>query len=211
MSDMKAPRIQDLSKFTMFADAPGGGGQRSKLQWSIRGGNPRITIFTFNPVTNKNDIISAPLTPEVFLLFCDQFLSIINNNATNVKAKLDTYIGLRDEANKLTGEKRLLSELWYGVDENGLAWISVTEGDKPKVKFTFSLWAYNKIYKSDGSELTATEVSRAMADSTISALKNIYINNMATFSEYNTGASAVANKSQSSDKAVNFNVQDLDF
>ena len=62
MSEVKqGPRIHDLNKFSLFADVPGVEKQRARLTWSMRGDQPRITVFLFNPATNRNENISAPL------------------------------------------------------------------------------------------------------------------------------------------------------
>ena len=185
MSEVKQmPRIQDLNKFTLFADIPGVTKQRARLSWSMRGTNPRITAFAFNPNTNKNEVTTAPLSPDIFLIFCDQFLAMIDSNQTNIKAKIETLTSVRDAGNKPTQEKKLLSELWYGIDANGIVWMSIVEGDKPRIKFTFNIWGYNVIYKTDGTALTEAEASRIAAKSSVSALKAIYIQNMAEFTEY---------------------------
>lgn len=188
----QGPKIQDLNKFTLFADIPGVQNQRARLSWSLRGGNPRISAFAFNSATGKNEISSAPLPPDAFLVFFDQFQKMVESGQNNVKAKVACLTGIRDTEGKLTQEKRLLSELWFGVDEAGLAWVSVVEGEKPRIKFTFNIWGYTVIYKADGSPLTESEASKLCASSVIKALRSIYTANMAEFAEYSPAAARAA-------------------
>ena len=189
MSEQKQqPRIMDLNKFTLFADIPDVPKQRARLAWGIRGGNPRISVFAFNPASNKNEVMSAPVPPDVFIIFCDQFLKALESGQSNIKAKINNMLSVRDAEGKPTSEKRLLSELWYGIDESGIAWLSVIEGDKPRIKFSFSIWGYSVIYKSDGNQLTESEASRMAAIATMQCIKHIYMQNMAEFVEYSAGA-----------------------
>ena len=70
-----------------------------------------------------------------------------------------------------------------------MIWLSLIEGDKPRLKFNFSLWDYNKIYKPDGEVLSAAKASIGLAKGVIRALRDIYTINLAQFTEY-TAASA---------------------
>ena len=188
MSEVKAsPRIQDLNKFSLFTDIPGVEKQRARLTWSMRGDQPRITVFMFNPATNRNDNISAPLSPEVFFYFCDKFEEVINGNP-GVKYKIDCLTAIRTAEGKITDEKKLICELWFGQDNDGMIWLSLIEGDKPRLKFNFSLWDYNKIYKPDGEVLSAAEASIGLAKGVIRALRDIYTINLAQFTEYTAAA-----------------------
>lgn len=194
MSEQKQqPRILDLNKFTLFADIPNVQKQRARLAWGIRGGNPRITVFAFNPTSNRNEVMAAPIPPDVFIIFCDQFLKALESGQTGIKAKINNMVSVRDSEGKPTNEKRLLSELWYGIDESGIAWLSVTEGDKPRIKFSFSIWGYSVIYKTDGTPLSESEASRMSAIATMQCIKQIYMQNMAEFVEYSAGSNGRSN------------------
>lgn len=188
MSEVKqGPRICDLNKFTLFADVPGVEKQRARLTWSMRGDQPRITVFLFNPATNRNENISAPLSPEVFLFFCDKLEEVINGNP-GVKYKIDCLTAIRTSEGKITDERKLICELWFGQDGDGMIWLSLIEGEKPRLKFNFSLWDYNKIYKPDGEQLSAAEASIGVARATVRALRHIYTHNMTQFTEYASAA-----------------------
>ena len=55
-------------------------------------------------------------------------------------------------------EKFLDSELWFGKDDEGVAFISVISGERPKIKFEFNISDYHKIHRS-GNPITKAEAS----------------------------------------------------
>lgn len=168
------PQIQDLNKIMMFTETPGVQGKRSKLAWSVRDGNPRITIFTNDPKdqTNKG-IIYSPMNPETFYAFTDLFEQTIKSQP-NTKYKIDCLTSARDSSgNPKPEEKALLSEIWFGKDEAGLMWISLVSANRPKIKFVFRISDYHRIYK-DGTPLTESEASCLQATATIRILKNAF-------------------------------------
>lgn len=212
MAEIKAgPRIQDLNKFTLFAEIPGVDNQRARLTWSIRGGQPRISVFMFNPATNRNEVISAPLAPDVFMFLCDK-IEEVTTAAPGTKYKVECLTAVRDAAGKMTSERKLISELWFGIDAEGMIWLSVIDGDKPRIKFNFNLWEYNKIYKPDGTVFSAAEGSVGIAKATIRALRQIYTVNMAEFTEYvPAGGKAGSTTSTGAVKSDTSVLEDLTF
>lgn len=202
------PRIMDLNRFTMFADVPGVENQKAKLSWGIRDGSARVTVFVFNTAAKRNEVISAPLGTETFLVFCDMFEKIIDASPGS-KSKIDCYMGIRDAGGKLTGEKKLIGEFWFGVDNEGLIWVSLVDADKPRIKFTFKMWDYHKILKTDGTPLTDVEASKAVARTTIRALREVYVPAMAQFIEYVGKTSN--NNSSNVTKAEELTLEDINF
>lgn len=181
MSDEQQPRpqIQDLNKIMMFTETPGVQGKRSKLAWSVRDGAPRITIFTNDPKdqTNKG-VIYAPMNPETFYIFADLFEDAIKG-PSGAKYKIDCLTSARDSAGNLKPEeKALLSEIWFGKDENGLVWISCVSATRPKIKFIFRVSDYHRIFI-DGEALTEAKASCAQAMATIRILKNAFYSHAA--------------------------------
>lgn len=177
------PKIKDLNRFSLFTSIPDVPNQRARLSWCSRANSPRISVFFFNPVSNKNEVMSVFMAPEVFFVFLDQFEQLVKDNKPDVKYKVENYLSLKDSNGRSTSEKRLVNELFYGLDSEGQAWLSVVEGDKPRLKFTFVLWDYSKIFKPDGAPLSVSEGSRAYALSAIRALRQIYTNEF-EFIEY---------------------------
>ncbi len=202
------PRIKDLNRFSLFVPMPNVPNQRARLSWSIRAASPRISIFYFNPATNKNEVMAVFMAPEVFFVFLDQFEELIKNNQTGAKYKIENYLGIKDAQGKQTADRRLVNELYYGLDAEGMAWLSVVEGDKPRLKFTFSLWDYSKIFKPDGTQLSESEASKAYALTAIKALRDIYTMNMSTFAEYGKPEFSAKSSSVKVDESV---LEDLNF
>jgi hypothetical protein len=167
------PKIYEIAKFNMFADSPGVEGRRARLVWGVRDGNPRITVFTNNPNSKGLEgIISAPMSPQVFIAFLTLFEDVIKG-PNDIKRKMDNDTSRRDEDNKPV-DKSLLSEVFFGKDSNGIVWISVIAPSKPKIKFEFRLSDYHRFYKTDGTQFTESEASVLEAISVIQCLKALY-------------------------------------
>jgi hypothetical protein len=168
------PRIQELDKFGIYVSAPGEEGKRSRLAWSILNGNPRISVYT-NITSDANvnyGIISAPMNPETFYIFMHMLESMCKGeNGKN--AKIDCNSKKRLENGKY-GDMFLLSELYFGKDDNGIMWISVQSTGRPKIKFEIHLSDFHKIYKSDGTAISAGEGSVLQTLAMINALRAAY-------------------------------------
>lgn len=178
------PKINELAKFMMYAVNPNNAIRRSRLVWAIRDGNPRITIWTNDP-TDKDGrgAITAPMNPETFFIFLDMFEDIIKGEP-NKKMSIEMLTTLRNDKDGKPNpnpEKVSISKLFFGKDDQGMAWMSVisTESEtRPKLKFTFRLSEYHKIQKSDGTTISESEASCVHAAATIRALRNIYTQNV---------------------------------
>lgn len=211
MSDIKTndlPRIQELARFSMFADN-GTGSSRARLAWSIRDANPRISVYTNDP-NDKTDygIISAPLNPETFFMFVSLFEKACLSNAP-VGYKIENYRGVY-ENDKLTDKKVHVSDLVFGKDNEGIMYLSVVANNRPKVKFVFTLSDYHKIVRSDGESISNSEMSVLLARSTINALRDIYIGLTNGF-RVNKNAPATMNKSNGQSSTGNVKFDDMPF
>lgn len=173
MSEQTKPQFEviELDKFAMFM--PVQNNQRARLNWGIFRGNPRITVFPNTPDDTVKAPIVAAFSPEEFGIFIKMFEKIIEG-PNGVKAKVDCYGSRRTEDGK-PGELFLRSELFYGKDEDGICWISVIDGNRPKIKFEFRVSEYHKFYKPNGELLTESEGSCLRALSTIHGLRDVYL------------------------------------
>jgi hypothetical protein len=180
----EAPRIQELSKFAMFAVNGANTGRRSRLVWSIRDGNPRLTIWTNDPSDKDGKgAITAPMNPETFFMFLNLFEDIIKKDQLNTKMSIDMFTSVWDDKPnngepKAPPEKILLSKLFFGKDDKGFVWMSIIAADsdtRPKLKFTFQISDYHKVYKTDGTQLSETEASCIHALATIQAVRGVYL------------------------------------
>ena len=178
------PKINELSKFMMFTPNPNNATRRSRLVWAIRDANPRITIWTNDPGDKDGrGAITAPMNPETFFMFLDLFEDIIKGE-NNKKMSIDMLTSPRVEnpaERQANPEKITISKLFFGKDDQGFAWLSVisTESEtRPRLKFTFRMSEYHKVYKSDGSQISEAEASCIHAAATIRALRAIYTQNV---------------------------------
>lgn len=178
------PKIEEFYKFSMFTPAPGAEGKRSRLAWSIRDGSPRISVFTNIPNdTQQKGIISAPMNPETFFAFLNMFEKICTGD-NNYKMKLDCFTAYKDKDGNMQ-EKTLLSEVWFGKDEQGICWISLLAPNRPKIRFNFFISDFHRFFKQDGNPLNENESSMLQAKATISCLRGIYISKLNTIKQYN--------------------------
>ena len=171
--ELSRPKINELDKYTMFANIGTTGGKASRLAWSIRAASPRITVYTNNSTDTINyGIISAPMNPETFLIFLD-LLEQTALGANGDKHKIECYTSTRGTDGSY-GERTVLSEVVFGKDEAGIVWVSVIAEGRPKIKFEFKVYDYHKIYKADGSQMSESETSSLQALAVIKALRSIY-------------------------------------
>lgn len=170
-------QFKELDKFTMFTNAPGVEGKRSRLQWSTFRGNPRITVFTSVPNDSGKGVINAAMNPETFLIFLDM-LENIAKETNEVKYKLDCDTLLKTSDGQRATERTLNSSIWFGRDANGLIWISVAAEGRPKIKFDFKISDFHRIYKGDGTALNEREASSLQTQAVIRALRSILIPHM---------------------------------
>lgn len=167
------PRIQELNRYSMFTNAPGAEGKRSRLAFSIRDNNPRITVYTNVPTdTVSYGIIAAPMNPETFFVMLDLLKKIAVGENGN-KHKIDCFTQYKDKEGKLQ-DRTLLSEVLIGKDDNGIVWISVVSGSRPKIKFEFRISDFHKLYKADGHQFSESESSVLEALAKVKALESIY-------------------------------------
>lgn len=167
------PKIEELNKFSMFANLPGEGGKRPRLGWSVRDMNPRITVFTNSPAdTVQYGIISAPMNPETFFVFLE-LLEKVALGPNDSKFKIECYTSTR-QPDGTYADKTVQSELVFGKDPAGIVWLSVIAVNRPKVKFEFKIYDYHKIFNGDGTQMDESESSSLQALGVVKALKAIY-------------------------------------
>ena len=172
MSEQNAkPQFEaiELDKFAMFM--PVQNNQRARLNWGLYRGNPRITVFPNTPDDTVKSPITAAFSPEEFGVFIQMFEEIVKG-PVNVKTKVDCYSRRWSEDGK-PGEIFLRSEVFYGKDQDGICWISVVDGNRPKIKFEFRISEYHKFYKVNGEVLTETEGSCRRALSTLHGVRDV--------------------------------------
>lgn len=171
-------KILDFDKLQMWTPTPGAPGKRAKLGFSIRDGNPRITVFTNDPKDTINKgIIYAAMNPETFFAFLALFEKVIKSQE-EVKTKIDCF-GTRWENDKPTKERILISELYFGRTAEGIVWISLVAENRPKIKFDFKISDFHGIFRGDGKQISEAESSQLEALAKLGLLRTIYSNMIA--------------------------------
>jgi hypothetical protein len=133
-----------------------------------------LTVFTNDPKDQvSKGIMYAPMNPETFYAFLDLFEQA-TKSTSGTKYKIDCLTSTRDQAGNIKqDEKVLLSEVWFGKDDAGLVWLSCVAPNRPKIKFTFKVSDYHRIFK-DGSPLSEAEASCLQAMATVRILRNAF-------------------------------------
>lgn len=159
MDNGPAPiKIYDLNKLALWTPSPVNQGKNARLTWGIRDGNPRITVFTGQMTENKMDgILTAAMDAVTFDMFVDFFTEILET-PEKAKGKLEC-LGRRYVDNQPTQDRVLKSTLYFGKDEEGIAWISVHVEGRPEIVFKFGVSDWHKFYKGDGTLMNPSEVS----------------------------------------------------
>ena len=178
MSEPQVYTFKELEKFQMYTPAPGAQGKRSALRYSSYRGNPRLSLFTNVPNDSNRGMLNAAMNPETFLIFLDLLEKIARDPGPG-KYKIDCMTTPRaPEGAERSTEKILGAELYFGRDENGIVWISVTAPNRPRIKFEYRLSEFHKVYKGDGTALTESEGSTLQALATVLALREVFLTHM---------------------------------
>ncbi len=145
------------------------------LQWSIRNGYPRISIFT---TSKKSDhigfdygtLITAPFDYITLGVLFDKFKEIIDS-PVDTKHVINCYNAEFKNGEK-TGKDILQSRVAIGKDKGGIVYISVVEEEKKKIKFDLlpsDRWF--KFFDNTGAEITdKAELSKVYAKSYLRTL-----------------------------------------
>jgi hypothetical protein len=189
MAEQRAkPIIYELpSTESLFA--PVEGNKRASLNWSVRDGYPRITVFTRTESDNGGKgVLTAPFDLGTILMLFDDLLRMAAKEGVQ-KAKVDTKHWPRDGEGKINGDLQATSEVWYGKDEDGMLWISVHalgpgSEQRPKIKFVWELDKYHEFTK-EGRACTRAEMSVARYKTHYRVLTQAFIDMCAKFRDIN--------------------------
>ncbi len=171
MEQTKKYTIWDFDKLSMTSTQG-----RAKLRFGIYNNNPRITIYTNDENDKKNNMgmITAPMDPLVFSTFLAKISECISS-PPNTKFSIQNYtMKMADGEEK--PKKVHLNDIYGGKDENGVIWISVVEGNRPKFKFEFGNYPFHKFYKTDGEEMSRAELSQLSAKAAVNLFSDILSN-----------------------------------
>lgn len=174
MSEPQVYTFKELDKFQLYTPTPNTPGKNSAMRFSSYRGNPRISVFTNVAGDTGKGIINAAMNPETFFIFLDLLEGIAKNKSPD-KYKIDCSTLIRNnETGERATERTLSAELYFGRDDHGIVWISVTAPDRPRIKFEFRVSNFHKIFKGDGTAINETEASSYQALAFVTAIRSVY-------------------------------------
>jgi len=151
-----------------------GDGDGATLNWSVRNGYPRITIFTDNKNNegsfNYDKMITAPLDYMAIMSYIDMFQEVIDGPNDN-KKEIDCY-NTKYENGVKTNEIRLQGTAVIGKDKDGVMYIAAIEEGKRKIKFPLNFVTWYKL-RVNGEYLTESQTSIMYAKSYVKVLDRI--------------------------------------
>jgi hypothetical protein len=184
MADEIGARVKtplELDKLTLYA-TPEPGGRSPRLAWSLIFGNPRITVYTNRKeLENKENEwgrITARLDIITMRILLDQLEKVVKGQE-EVRYKIvnKNHPIVDGQRSEVAVE---VNEIIFGKDKEGMVWISVVEGEKPKIKFNFSFSDYHELRKGDGTSFSASEGSCLAANAYIGILRDMFVNSYYT-------------------------------
>lgn len=167
-------QFKELSRYQMFAPAPGVENVRARLSWSSWMGNPRITVFTNVPNDKDKGMLRAPMDPETFGILMLLLEEVIRGEPGNSRY-IENFTREKTDDGSI-GKMIKLSETWVGKDKDGMIWISVKAEDRPVIVFKYTVSNFHKIFKGNGEAFDAPFASSIQARSTVDGLRRIFGN-----------------------------------
>ncbi len=114
----------------------------ARLIWGARNGNPRITVFYGNSDGRKN--IPAGFDQISFMKLISNIKSMLDEGKED-KRMVRNFI-----RNKETKNLDVMSELWYGVNNEGCLWLAVTSSNHPKIMFKVKASDWHSFINNEG-------------------------------------------------------------
>jgi len=172
----RAKTALDNRKLSLTAPHPKLEGVYSSLNWMLVNNNPRIVVYTNDPDENGNPAknygkITANLDLGVFASILTELKRIIESKEAD-KCSVDNFNYVYTDGVR-ADKPSIVSTLWFGKDEDGVIWISVTAKDRPAIRFTFAPSTFHHFKKADGTDFTTAEASQLFAKSYLRILENI--------------------------------------
>lgn len=172
MSDFVPPKREkhylDDFKLRLLADPVSGSQKRPSLHLTVVNNNPRFDVWTNKDGDKNNGSIQGKMDAVGFSTFLNRFLNILKNGAPKSQISL---ICSRPGQNR--GEVIREATVVAGLDDNGIAYISVVaaDPDRPKIKFMFGNSQFQTLVGGNGQKLSDSEISIAWAFGWLEAIE----------------------------------------
>jgi len=152
-----------------------GDGDYGILNYAIRNGYPRITVFTSNKNKEEafdyNTMINATFSLTQFLMFVDEIRDIVEANK-DTSASVDCFNAKFVNGVK-TNDVELQATAIVGKDKDGIIYLAVTSEGKRKVRFDLLPTEWNK-YSKNKEELSKEELSKRFTKAYIRAIDLLF-------------------------------------
>jgi hypothetical protein len=145
------------------------------LNWSVREGYPRISVFTSKNTEvggkfDYNKLITAPmhyLKLEIFYKRLEQVIASKEKVSYNINCYNTKFVN-----NERTNDIKLQAKITIGKDADGVVFLAVTEDDKKKIKFDILPDKWHKFFDANNDEIVnKAELSAMYADAYLKVLK----------------------------------------
>lgn len=155
------PLIFDLDKYALFT--PVEGNRRAALNFGLREGYPRITVFTSTQSDKDGKgVITVAFDLDHFLIFLTRLERLARTDGVS-KEKATVKHFPRDATGKITGNPEPSAELWYGKNDQGIVWLSVVQPNRPKIVFEITISNFHDFHNTKGEPISKAEGSVARA------------------------------------------------
>lgn len=171
---MEKVKLVKFSALTLRREEKGVG-----LQWSIRKGFPRITVYTGEYITKDkkvdyDKIIIAPFDYANMLIFLQNFEDVIKSPEENISMSIKCY-NTKIVDNKRTDEIVLQATATVGK-ENGIIYISATADNKTPYKFyLLPLGKWHKYFNNEQELTSKALLSKQYAKAYYQLLKTVLL------------------------------------
>jgi len=162
MSNEQAQQVTyvEFPRLSMFVESTKEG-ERAKMAFGFRAGNPRISVFPNATGDAGTGPIYAGIDPTTFSMFLNQLGLVVTSSEPRGET-MECY-GSKFERNQRVQGKALLSTLHYWKDGLGIVWLSLRATGRPEINFPFILSEWHVFKNAQGVPLSKAEGSVLMA------------------------------------------------
>jgi len=162
MDDNKV-KVVAFAPLSLYTDADESGETYASLSWAIRGGYPRMTVYTENTRSRDRNsfsfdkLIIAPMDPITINIVIENLKQVIKSE-TEIKLSMRCY-NVKYVNDQKTDDVALQSTVIIGKSKDGVVYLAAVAEGKKKVKFNLlpnSKW--HKYNDAKGNEITDKKV-----------------------------------------------------
>lgn len=159
--------FRTFQRYILYAPTPGVEGKRARLQWGFRDDMPRISVSTNDPNDKvMNGLMYAGIAPVEFGMFLEK-LKQMTTMPRGSKSKVDCFGTVNEE-------KRLLTEIRFGKNNDGIMWMGLYSPERPFIIFKLGVSDWHGFHGTDGTQLSDEEASCLYTQVMTGILTSVY-------------------------------------